>query len=265
MARPGKRDGLARILRSAAVLLILSASAGTVRAQSSAGRPAPAVGAYADFFELARPGSLTATAFGGGFTSAEYATTQEGFQLEQSITPNIALAGRVTGYQLFVEKGFDNPLAPGNEQHARYNFGRLQAGLNLEPYPNTHFVILGGGDVGDSNAAVIEGGLSTWLWVYSPHPINFAFDSAHDFQNGVTSSEIDLRTVVFSRERYMVTAGGAGEIYGGGFLSGLSGQGGPSLAAYLRHWNAGVELTGGYGTARAFVQLNVFKQLGWSE
>ncbi|MGH7932989.1 MAG: hypothetical protein ACREQN_07445, partial [Candidatus Binataceae bacterium] len=51
------------------------------------------------FFQLQEPGQLSLTLFGGGFLSDEYGVTQQGFQLEQSVTRYVALVGRVTGYQ----------------------------------------------------------------------------------------------------------------------------------------------------------------------
>jgi hypothetical protein len=220
---------------------------------------------YADFFDLAVPPSLSATLFGGGFGSDKYGTTQEGFQLEQSLTRYIGLVGRATGYELWVGEGFDNPLDPGTGHRARVNFGRFQGGLDFAPFAATHIVILGGKDVGDSRATDIEGDISTWVLVHSRHPINFAASSSHDFQNGVTSTSIDLQTVAYSGENYMVLAGAGGAFYKGGFIEGSSGQGGPDLGVYFRNWRFGVQLQGGYGSAHQYGQISLYKQFTWLE
>lgn len=257
------------LLRGSAVLM-LSCTAGQVHAQSAAGQAGasnpPVRPAYSDFFELAQPGYVDAMLFVGGFRSDKYATLQQGFQLEQSITPYIGVVGRVSGYELFEGQGFANPLDPGDQGHrARLNFARLQGGIDLAPYPATHLYIFGGRDLGDSSAASVEGDFSSWIFTYSPHPLNLSFEAGYDSQNGVTSSEIDLRTVLFSRGKYMVQAGAGGAIYGGGFLSGLDGQGGPALGLYLTRLKAGLDVQSGYGTSGAYVQVTTFKVFSWVE
>ena len=42
---------------------------------------------YPGFFEPAKPLVLDAIFFGGGFGSQDYGAVQEGFQLEQTVTP----------------------------------------------------------------------------------------------------------------------------------------------------------------------------------
>jgi hypothetical protein len=220
---------------------------------------------YPNFLQLQRPAVLDAIFFGGAFGSGKYGATQEGFQLEQSITRYFSLVGRVTGYQLWIGDDFDNPLAPGTGHQGRLNFGRLQGGADFALYPGTHLFLLGGGDVGDSNAAVIEGDLSSWLFVHTRHPLNFSFSANHDYQNRVTSSEIDLRMVALSTENYLVTAGAGGAVYGGGTISNVAGQGGPDLGLYVRRWAMGFDLQGGYGSAEGFGQLSVNKQWDFIE
>ena len=99
--------------------------------------------------------------------------------------------------------------------------------------------------------------------VYSKHPLNVAFSASYDSQNKVTNSEIDLRAVAFSSENYLLLLGGSGTIYGGGFISGLQGQGGPAGGAYFTPWQAGIDLQSGYGSAGAFGQISVTKSLSW--
>jgi hypothetical protein len=241
-------------------LLLLAAEA---QAQSTPGailaNPAPG------FFDLATPGRFSLTVFGGAFDSDKYKTLQEGFQFNQSLTRYVGIVGRASGYQLFVGHGYQNPLIPTAGSSARYNFGRFQGGVDLTLAPLTHLFLLGGADAGDSHRANIEGDFASWLFVHSMMPLNVMFTAIHDYQNGVTSSSIDLRTVVLSRELYMVMAGAGGSIYGGGFISDIAGQGGPDLSVYYRPWRLGIDGQMGYGTANLYGQLVIYKQFSWVE
>ncbi|MGO9606366.1 MAG: hypothetical protein ACLQAT_23745 [Candidatus Binataceae bacterium] len=232
---------------------------------ATAAAPARAQGFFDDlypgFFTLQKPGTLNLTGFAGGYGSNTYGTIQEGFQFEQSLTPYIGAVGRVTGYELFEGGGFANPLNPGNSHEARLNFARFQGGVDLNLYPGTHLYILGGKDAGDSHANNIEGDFSSWLFLHSLHPVNFSFSASHGYENGVTSSSIDLQTIVASTEKWIFLAGGGGAIYGGGFVSGVAGQGGPDLGCYYRPWNIGFSAQAGYGAADQYGQLTIYKQL----
>src|ERR1039458_7282409 len=73
------------------VLVCVLGCAGNARAQLE--------NLYPGFFEPASPQVLDAVLFGGGFGSQDYGAVQEGFQLQQTITPYIGIVGRVTGYQ----------------------------------------------------------------------------------------------------------------------------------------------------------------------
>lgn len=221
------------------------------------------VGAYSDFFQLADPAQISITGFGGAFRADKYATTQQGFQLEQSITNYVGFVGRITGYQLYIGHGFADPLEPINNQHsaARLNFVRLQGGIDLSPYPLTRILIFGGKDVGDSDAATVEGDVSSWLNSYSKHPINVAVSTNYNYQNKVINNEIDLRAVAWSNEQCMLFAGGGGAIYNGGFIKGLQGQGGVDLGAYLQRYQAGMDLQGGYGSAGWYGEINLYLTL----
>ena len=220
---------------------------------------------YPGFFSLQTPGQLQATAFGGGFGSDKYGVAQQGGQLEQSITPYIGAFGRATGYQLWIGHGFDSPLAPGSGNHPRLNFGRFQGGVDFTLMPGTHLYVSGGKDVGDSHANVIEGDFSSWLMLHSKHPLNGSFSSIHDYENGVTSTEIDLQAILLSSEKYMVLGGAGGAVYNGGFLTDTQGQGGPDLGIYYRPWQMGVSAQAGYGSAHEYGQISMYKQLGWVE
>jgi hypothetical protein len=220
---------------------------------------------YPGYFSLQQPGRLDVTAFGGGYVSDKYGVLQEGVQVEQTITPYIGIFGRATGYQLWEGEGFDNPLSPGAGHSARLNFGRFQGGVDFTLFKGTHLWISGGKDVADSHAEVIEGDFSSWLLLHSHHPVNASFSSMHNFQNGVTSSEIDLQTILLSTEKYMVLVGGGGAMYQGGFLTSWEGQGGPDLGFYYRPWHMGVSAQAGYGSAHQYGQLSMYKQLSWFE
>ena len=153
---------------------------------------------YPGFFSLQSPGLLQATIFGGGFVSDKYGVLQEGVQVEQSVTPYVGFFGRATGYQLWIGQGFESPLAPGSGSFPRLNFGRFQGGADFTISPGTHLYVSGGHDVADSDASVIEGDFSSWLFLHSRHPINGSFSSIYDWQNGVESSEIDLQAILLS-------------------------------------------------------------------
>jgi hypothetical protein len=220
---------------------------------------------YPNFFRLQQPEVLDLVLYGGGFGSPDYGTIQEGVQLAQSITPFFGIVGRVTGYQLWIGDNFDNPLAPNNGHSARLNFGRLLGGGEFALYPGTRLFVLGGGDVGNSHATVIEGDMSSWLLTHSRHPLNFSFSANHDYENHVTSAEIDFRLVAYSTEKYLFTAGGGGAIYQGGLISSAAGQGGPDLGVYFRRWGFGVDVQAGYGSADGYGQLSFIKQFDFPE
>jgi hypothetical protein len=254
---------------STVVFLCLASIAycGSAWSQSLApASPKPAVQSpYSDFFQITHPSEFSLTSFAGAFRCDKYATINEGFQFEQAVTNYVGIVGRVAGYQLFIGQGFDNPLDPGTGHRARDNFIRMEGGLDFSPYPLTHFYFFGGSDLGDSSAGVIEGDFSTWLKVYSKHPINAAFSASYDSQNRVTNSEIDLRVVTWSTEHYLLLVGASGSIYGGGFVSGLQGQGGPGFGGYYTPWQTGIDLQSGYGSAGVFGQISLFKSLSWRD
>ncbi len=202
---------------------------------------------------------LSATLFGGGFAAQDYYLTDEGLQLEQSVTEGLGIVGRATGYQLWIEKNATSPLAPSNKAVNRLNFGRFEAGFDLSPLEGTSFVLLGGHDVGDSDAWVIEADFSTWLFLSSRHPVNIFIAPVHDFQNDVTSSEIDVRVVAMQTPDWILLLGAGGAVYGGGFISGLAGQGGPIAGAYNKVWQLGGDLQFGYGSPGVYGMLNLYK------
>ena len=209
---------------------------------------------------LAQP-HLDATFFGGGLASQDYYLTDEGIQLEQSITEGIGIVGRATGYQLWIEKNATSPLAPSDHTVNRLNFGRFEGGLDISPVQGFNFVILGGHDVGDSDAWIIEADISAWMLLASDHPINIFVAPVHDFQNDVTSSEIDFRVVATQTPDWILLLGAGGQIFGGGFISGVAGEGGPIVGVYNRIYQMGADLQFGYGTPGVYGELNLYKTL----
>ncbi len=202
---------------------------------------------------------LTVTLFGGGMAAEDYFLTDEGFQLEQSLTQGIGLVGRLTGYQLWIEQNATSPLAPSKNAVNRLNFGRAEAGFDLSPWQGFNFVMLGGHDFGDSDAWIIEADISMWFAQTSAHPINLFVAPVHDFQNGVTSSEIDVRVVAWQNPEWMLLLGAGGAVYGGGFISGLEGQGGGIVGVFNRVWQAGGDLQVGGGTPGVYGLLTLYK------
>jgi hypothetical protein len=220
---------------------------------------------FARLYTPENPQHLSINLFGGGFASDQYATVQEGVQLEQSITEAIGLVGRFTGYQLFVKSGFGNPIASSNPNHSFYNFGRLQGGIGLAPYNGTNLYILGGRDVGGSDAATAEADLTSWFFLQRRHPLNLAVSSIYNTQNQIDSNEIDLQTVIHSNEKMTLVAGAGGAIYAGGYVHGLEGQGGGIFGVFFPSWQLGLEAQVGYGDARQYGQLSIVKQLSFNE
>jgi hypothetical protein len=204
---------------------------------------------------------LSATFFGGGLAAQDYFLTDEGIQLEQSITEGIGIVGRATGYQLWVEKNATSPLAPSNHTANRLNFGRFEGGLDFSPWTGFNFVLLGGHDVGDSDAWVIESDISAWFLLASAHPINVFVAPVHDFQNDVTSSEIDFRVVATQTPDWILLLGAGGQVFGGGFVNGIEGEGGPIVGVYNRLYQMGADLQFGYGTPGVYGELNIYKTL----
>src|SRR5262249_45461630 len=127
-------------------------------------------GTDGDFFTLQRPGHLGLSVFASGFGSDTYATTGAGFQLEQSVTRYVGLVGRVSAFQVYQGKGYNSPFV--TESTGVRTYERFEGGIDLKPASGLSLVVLGGHDVGNSNATVIEGDFSSWLFPYSPYPVN---------------------------------------------------------------------------------------------
>jgi hypothetical protein len=284
LSHNSRRARIARIAIVAAIALTIVLTGRNANAQLAS--------LYPDFWSLETPGNLQATLFGGGYVSEHYGTTQEGFQLEQSITPYIGLFGRATAYQLFVKGNQLSPFNPTSGHQPQYYFGRFQGGLDFSLYPGTDFFLSGGHDAGDSHSSLIEGDFSSWVFPHSRHPLNISFSSIHTFENGVTSSEIDFQWILKSTANWIFLGGAGGAIYAGGSspTSGallcknlgrfnqkcvigppgsqsrpINGEGGPDLGLYYRPWRIGLSAQFGYGAANNYGQLSLYKQLGWTE
>ncbi len=203
---------------------------------------------------------LDITPFGGGFVSQDYDDTNEGIQIEQSLTQGLGLIGRATGYQLYIRENAVSPLQVSSSQvQARLNFGRLEAGIDISPYEGTNLYLLGGHDVGDSDAFVVEGDLSSWMFQSSAHPVNLFVAPVYDTENEVTSGEIDLRVIAARTPEWTFMAGAGGAVYGGGFIRGVDGQGGPIVGLYNNYWKFGCDLQAGYGSPGGYGELTIYK------
>jgi hypothetical protein len=218
-----------------------------------------------DIFELATPPHLSVTLFATGYGNEKYGSTRGGFQLEQSVSRVFGLVGRATAYQIYKGTGgYDSPLSPSPRSATR-NFGRFQGGVDITPFQGTSLVLLGGEDVGDSHAPVIEGDFSSWLGIHSIHPINFAFTGSHYYQNGVTSGTYDVRMMAISTADFILLLGGGGAIWGGGSLAKVKAHGGPDIGIFVRSWHLNIDVQGGYGSSSVYGVVSVSRQFGWDE
>jgi hypothetical protein len=241
--------------RSLAVLstiLVLAAIDGSVptRADSS-------------FFHLDTE-HLDLTLFVNGYGSDKYGTTHEGFEMGQSLTNEVGLVARATAYHVYQGSGFDSPLLPASKSGAR-NYGRFQGGVDISPLPGVSLVLLGGEDIGDSHAPVVEGDFSSWLLLHSLHPMNFSFSASHYYENEVTSSRIDLREIVLSTAEMMLLAGVGGAIWGGGSVGDAKGQGGLDIGVFVRRWHTSIDVQSGYGSSHAYGLVSASRHFHWDE
>jgi hypothetical protein len=225
----------------------------------------PALSAAPGPFTLLRPGNLSIIVLGDGFISADYGVTDQGIQVEQSITRMVSLLGRATGYQLYINDNLGNPLNPGTVHHPRYDFGRLQGGLAFNLGETTYLAVLGGKDVADSHSASFEGDFATWLLPTTQHPVNLAVSTLYTTENRIVSNEVDVRAIAYRTDSYTVTAGGGGAIYAAGFVHGVAGQGGPDFGIYLPKWLAGFEIQAGYGSPQEYGEITIYKQFRFTE
>jgi hypothetical protein len=239
-------------LRLCAVVVLLALSLGKAHA-----------GTDGDFFTLQQPGHLGLTVFASGFGSDTYATTGAGFQLEQSVTRYVGLVGRVSAFQVYQGKGYNSPFV--TESTGVRTYERFEGGIDLTPGSGLSLVVLGGRDVGNSNAPVIEGDFSSWLFPYSPYPVNLSFSSTHFFENAVTSNQIDVRTVAYGTARWLVLLGGGGAVWGGGTVGKPNGQGGPDVGLFLRELHTSIDLQSGYGSSHLYGLVSVSFSFGWDE
>lgn len=267
------RLAIARHLRPLSISLrLLTASSGRQRFQVvlaatfALAAVAGSAPAYADsgFFHLMSPEQLSLALFVNGYGSDKYGTTHEGFELEQSVATHLGLVARASAYQVYQGTGFDSPLLPASRSSTR-NFGRFQGGIDITPLPGVSLTLLGGEDIGDSHAPVVEGDFSSWILPHSLHPINFSFSGSHYYENEVTSGRIDLRAILLSTAQVMLLGGLGGAIWGGGSVGNAKGQGGPDVSIFVRRWHASIDLQAGYGSSHTYGLVNFSRQLHWDE
>ena len=215
------------------------------------------------FFHPMDPGQLSLALFVSGYGSDKYGTTHEGFELEQSVTNQLGLVARASAYQLYQGTGFDSPLLPAARSSTR-NFGRFQGGIDITLSPGVSLTVLGGEDVGDSHAPVVEGDVSSWIMPHSLHPINFSFSGSHYYENEVTSGRIHLRAILLSTAEVMLGRcrwSDMGRRLGGN----AKGQGGPDLGIFVRRWHTSIDLQVGYGSSHTYGLVNFSRQFHWDE
>jgi len=220
--------------------------------------------ADSDFFHLISPEQLSLSLFVSGYGSEKYGTTHEGFELEQSVTSRVSLVARASAYEVYQGTGFDSPLLPASRSSTR-NFGRFQGGIDLTLLPGVSLVLLGGEDIGDSHAPVVEGNFSSWILPHSLHPINFSFSASHYYENEVTSSRIDLRVIALSTAELMLLGGVGGAVWGGGSVGNAKGQGGLDFGIFVRRWHTSIDLQAGYGSSHTYGLVNFSRQFHWDE
>jgi len=216
------------------------------------------------FLQLENPGRLSLRLFAVGYGSEKYGTTHAGLEIGQTITPAISIIGRAAAYQVYQGSGFDSPLTPASRSSPR-NFGLFEAGPSFSPIQGTTFTLLGGQNVGDSDAPVFENDFSSWLWLQTRHPINFSYSTSHYFQNGVTNGLLDARMVAWSTGRLLLLLGVGGAIWGGGTVGQAKGQGGPDAGFFLREWRVSIDLQAGYGSSRTYGLVSFSRSFGWDE
>jgi hypothetical protein len=214
--------------------------------------------------ELENPGHFTLRLFAVGYGAEKYGTTNAGLEIDQTLTRAVNVIGRAIAYQVYQGSGFDSPLTPGRHSSPR-NFGSFEGGASFSPFRATTFTLLGGEDVGDSDAPVFENDFSSWLWLQSRHPINLSYSTSHYFQNGVTNGLLDARTVAFSTGRLLLLLGVGGAIWGGGSVGQAKGQGGPDVGFFLREWRVSIDVQAGYGSSRTYGLVSFARSFGWDE
>jgi hypothetical protein len=227
------------------------------------GGAAHAQGSF-QFLQLEDPGRLSLRLFGVGYGAEKYGTTHEGFELDQTITSAVSIVGRVAAYQVYHGTGFDSPLTPAPRSSTR-NFGLFEGGVSYSPVQGTFFTLLGGDNAGDADAPVFANECSSWVWLQSRHPINFAYSTSHYFENGVTNGLLDARIVALSTAKVLLLAGVGGAIWGGGSVGQAKGQGGPDVGVLVREWGVSVDLQAGYGSSRTYGMVSFSRGFHWDE
>jgi hypothetical protein len=216
------------------------------------------------FFTSPNPPHVSLRLFASGYGAEKYGTAHEGLEFGQAITGACNLIGRISAYQVYQGTGFDSPLTPSAHSSPR-NFGRFEGGLSLVPFPGASFTMLGGEDLGDSHAPMFENDFSSWLWLHTPHPINFSYSTNHYYENGVTNGLIDVRTVALSTSQMILLLGAGGAIWGGGTVGQAKGQGGPDVGIFLREWRTSIDLQSGYGSSHTYGTLSLSRTFTWNE
>jgi hypothetical protein len=216
------------------------------------------------YLQLESPGKLSLRFFAAGYGAEKYGTTHAGLEIDQTITRAITIVGRAAAYQVYQGTGFDSPLTPARRSSPR-NFGLLAGGFTFSPFQGASFTLLGGQDVGDSDAPLFENDCSIWMWFQSRHPVNLSYTSSHYFQNGVTNGLLDARIVALSTGRLLLMLGAGGAVWGGGTVGQAKGQGGADVGVFVREWRVSVDIQAGYGSSRTYGIVSFSRSFSWDE
>jgi len=60
---------------------------------------------------------------------------------------------------------------------------------------------------------------------------------------------------------WILLLGAGGQVFGGGFVDGIEGEGGPIVGIYNRLYQLGADLQFGYGSPGFYGELNLYKTL----
>jgi hypothetical protein len=209
--------------------------------------------------------SFNLTIFGGGYMSQDVGLTSTAIQAEQSLTEGLGLMVRITGVQLYLFQRATSPLAPSNQAVGRLNYGRFQVGFDLKPTSSTSIMLLGGRDVGDSDAWSFETDISQWLLMGYSHPVNVFLVPSYDTQNLITSSEIDLTVMLKQNQSWAWMAGLGDTLSVGGFIHGVDGSTGPVMRLFYLPMQLGGSLYAGYGSTGYYGMIILSKGFTLSE
>jgi hypothetical protein len=221
---------------------------------------------YPALSRLGQSEKFDVKAFANASSHDRDTAAQQGVEFEQEVNRYVNLGGRISGNQQ-VTRGsgklasfFDSN--PSNGSLLKY--GRFQGQVRVASAGN-HFVILGEQDTGDNKASSIEGKFSSRRRQNKRFQVDLSGSVRHDFKTNLTSSAMDVRSVVFTGKNLMVVVGAEGSFYGGGAASLAGGQFGPVIELWLPKWDLPVTASTGYGSTGGFGLLSLSRSFNLTE